>query len=262
MSITPFRALRILFLLILLGIAAFYSKSQGLGSRAWTDPLDIAIFPINGEGTEKIDAFLDDLDANDFASIDTFFKRESRYYDVISETPTRTLLGSRVKETPPPASNPNANPVAIVWWSLKLRWRTYRHTPDEHSNHQRIRVFVIYHELAQGKRLQHSLGLNKGLIGVVHAFADVKQNAQNNLVIAHEILHTVGASDKYGNDGAPVYPDGYAEPDSDPLYPQTAAEIMAGRIPISADAYTMAMGLDNCMISDTTARENNWLDSE
>ena len=46
-------------------------------------------------------------------------------------------------------------------------------------------------------QLAHSLGLQKGLIGVVNAFASSSQAAENNVVIAHELLHTVGATDKY-----------------------------------------------------------------
>lgn len=262
MSITPFRALRILVLLVLLGITAFYSKSQVLNSRAWTDPLDIALFPINGEDSEKINAYINDLNSADFAPIDAFFKRESTYYDVMGDEPTRTSLEPVIGETPPASPTPEANPLTIVWWSLRLRWWAYRQTPGNESNHRRVRVYVIYHELARGKRLQHSLGLNKGLIGVVHAFANDRQNAQNNVVIAHEILHTVGAADKYDKNGAPVFPEGYADPENDPLYPQTDAEIMAGRIPLSAQAHAMANGLSNCTIGETTAREINWLGAE
>ena len=57
-------------------------------------------------------------------------------------------------------------------------------------------------------------GLQKGLIGVVNAFASDEQAAQNNVVIAHELLHTVGATDKYDpRTNQPSHPDGYAEPD-------------------------------------------------
>ena len=54
------------------------------------------------------------------------------------------------------------------------------------------------------------------------------------MVIAHELLHTLGASDKYDPQSlAPIFPDGYAEPDRQPSHPQRMAEIMAGRIPVA-----------------------------
>jgi len=67
----------------------------------------------------------------------------------------------------------------------------------------------------------------------VHLFAARSQAAQNDIVIAHELLHTFGATDKYdaGSD-APRYPEGFAEPQREPRYPQRYAEIMAGRVPL------------------------------
>jgi hypothetical protein len=51
--------------------------------------------------------------------------------------------------------------------------------------------------------------------------------------MSHKILHTVGASDKYGYNNQPIYPEGYTKPKQKPLYPQRNAEIMAGRTPLS-----------------------------
>jgi hypothetical protein len=56
---------------------------------------------------------------------------------------------------------------------------------------------VLYHDPALTPIVPHSLGLTKGLIGVVYAFASPEMNGANNVVIAHELLHTVGATDKY-----------------------------------------------------------------
>jgi hypothetical protein len=79
------------------------------------------------------------------------------------------------------------------------------------------------------------------------------------VVIAHELLHTVGASDKYlpGND-APRFPDGYGDPNQVPLYPQRFAEIMAGRLMQSADRWQQAENLDQVLIGPATALEIRW----
>ena len=60
-----------------------------------------------------------------------------------------------------------------------------------------IRMFIVYFDPKTHKQLNNSLGLEKGLIGVVNAFADNEMEEQNNVVLAHEILHTLGAADKY-----------------------------------------------------------------
>jgi hypothetical protein len=123
-----------------------------------------------------------------------------------------------------------------------------------------VRIFVSYHDPARSSRLPHSTGLQKGLLGVVNAFASADMDGSNNVVIAHELLHTLGATDKYDfSANLPVYPDGYAEPDAKPLHPQRRAEIMAGRIPLSDSRADTPHGMHQVVIGQKTAREINWL---
>jgi hypothetical protein len=79
------------------------------------------------------------------------------------------------------------------------------------------------------------------------------------VVIAHEILHTLGATDKY--DPAtlqPLYPQGYAEPERNPRFPQSRAEIMAGRRALSQRDAEMPDSLDDTRVGAQTAREIHW----
>ena len=123
----------------------------------------------------------------------------------------------------------------------------------------RIRMFVLYHDPASLERAPDSHGLQKGLVGVVHAFAAREMTGSNDIVIAHEFLHTVGASDKYDfASGQPLYPNGYAEPDRKPLYPQPAAEIMAGRRALSEQESEMPRTLNNVVVGPATASEIHW----
>jgi hypothetical protein len=81
------------------------------------------------------------------------------------------------------------------------------------------------------------------------------------VVIVHELLHTLGATDKYDPaTSQPLFPEGYAEPDAKPLYPQRFAEIMAGRIAVSDDETEMPEGLARVVVGPETAREINWID--
>src|SRR5262249_43264658 len=113
---------------------------------------------------------------------------------------------------------------------------------------------------APNLRLAHSIGLQKGLLGVVNAFASAAMDAENNVVITHELLHTFGATDKYDPaSNRPLFPEGYAQPTARPLYPQRKAEIMAGRIPINPEQAEAPRGLDEVVIGGRTAQEINWL---
>jgi hypothetical protein len=144
-------------------------------------------------------------------------------------------------------------------WSLKLRywaWRVTRHAREPED----VRIFVLYHDPALTPTVPHSLGLTKGLIGVVYAFATPLMNGENDVVIAHELLHTVGATDKYSPlSDAPRFPDGYGDPRQTPLYPQATAELMAGRRMLSANRWEQAPSLDDVVIGPATALEIRWL---
>jgi hypothetical protein len=98
--------------------------------------------------------------------------------------------------------------------------------------------------------------MRKGMYGLVKAYTGPGLQEQNNLVIAHELLHVLGATDKYQSaTGDPDFPSGYAEPDRQPLYPQVAAEIMGGRIPLSTYKSVMPASLAECRMGHKTAEE-------
>ena len=83
---------------------------------------------------------------------------------------------------------------------------------------------------------------------------------ENNIVIAHELLHTVGASDKYDpRTNQPLFPIGFAEPDREPSLPQKKAEIMAGRIPVDVNKTKSPKSLKKVLVGETTATEIRWL---
>jgi len=78
----------------------------------------------------------------------------------------------------------------------------------------------------------------------------------NLVVFTHEMLHVLGASDKYVlSTGDPIYPHGFADPQQRPLFPQTRAEIMGGAIPLNAVSSTMPESLQQCKIGRLTAEE-------
>ena len=140
-----------------------------------------------------------------------------------------------------------------------MRWWVYRST-DTVGLGPLVKMFVLYFDPAQSKRLAHSTGLQKGLIGRVNTFAARDMAKQNNVIIAHEFLHTLGATDKYDPaTNQPLYPDGYANPDLKPLLPQRYAEIMAGRTPLSQTEAETPTSLDDALIGSKTAQEINWL---
>jgi hypothetical protein len=252
-----FKLLRIAVLLWVLLVVALLSWQDRLRATRWHDPLYVAIYPIAADDSPVTRSYLAALDAERFKAIDRFFAREAARYHLDTSEPVRTRLRTELSVRPPQRA-PDAGLVATALWSLRLRYWAWRH-----SGHVRepedIRMFVLFNDPAVTPTVPHSLGLAKGLIGVVYAFAAPEMNGENNVVIAHELLHTVGATDKYRlADDAPRFPDGYGDPAQVPLYPQRLAELMAGRRVLAPDKWQQAENLDAVVIGPSTALEIRW----
>lgn len=253
------KTVRILVLLGFLIFIALITAHQIVYTRNWSSTLEAVILPINADGYLKTDEYIQSLTTGHFSQIDRWMAREAAKYDLPLSKPLQVVLGPQVKSVPP-VFPVEGNSLDVLFWGVRFRWWAYRNTPDDNADLTRIRLFVMYHQGDDGRPLAHSLGLQKGLLGLVHAFAIPEQNSQNNIVISHEILHTVGAVDKYEGYGNPIFPVGYANVNRTPLFPQRSAEIMAGRIPTSYYSSYMAESLKSVIINPHTAREINWID--
>ncbi|NQY25901.1 MAG: hypothetical protein HRT92_01835 [Piscirickettsiaceae bacterium] len=259
MKVFSFRNVRIIVLLLILAASAIYTKEQRINTTSWYKPIEVTIFPINGDNTIETDDYIQQLTIKNFQDIDSFFARNAEQYQLITSQPIITALGATIHSLPPSPPARNGSILNIMIWSLKLRYWAYKNTPDNKSNTDRIRLYVLYHQRQDNQALEHSLGLQKGLIGIINVFADSRQNKQNTIIMTHEILHTVGASDKYDTNNQPVYPAGYAKPEQIPLHPQKLAELMAGRIALSPSQVEIPKSLKQVVVGDTTAREINWI---
>jgi hypothetical protein len=251
------KQLRVAVLLLVLLLVALRTWQDRYLSTRWHHPLYVAIYPIAADDSPVTRKYLAALDVERFKPIDRFLGREAERYHLDTNEPVRTRLRAELQERPP-SRTASAGLLATALWSLRLRywaWRVSGHAREPED----IRMFVLYHDPALTPTVPHSLGLSKGLIGVVYAFAAPEMNGENNVVIAHELLHTVGASDKYRFvDDAPCFPDGYGDPAQMPLYPQLMSEVMAGRRMLAPDKWQQAVNLDEVVIGPATAQEIRW----
>lgn len=251
--------IRITVLLLVLLVVAGMTWLDKVRTTSWKNTLWIGVFPLNADGSEASARYMRSLTVDDFVGIEDFFADEARRYGVAVEQPVHIELYPAPAELPPMLA-PDAGMFGSMWWSLKMRWYARGAADVAGRAPSHIRVFVLFHDPAVNETVPHSLGLQKGLIGVVHAFADHHMRGQNNIVIVHETLHTVGATDKYDPEtGAPSFPDGYVNPDLEPRWPQEKAEIMAGKRPVSDSEYRLPLDLDGEAVGVKTAREIGWI---
>jgi hypothetical protein len=251
------KRLRIAVLLLILLFVALNTYFDRVYSTDWNIPLRIAAFPINADGSAVTASYIRQQPADAFQRIETFFEQEGKQYGLQMERPIRLTLAPLLSAAPPEL-DPGGGALSVILWSLRMRYWAWRVEAPPGPDPD-IKLFVLYHDPAISPALPHSLGLEKGLSGVVHVFADVGMKGSNDTVIAHELLHTLGATDKYDlASNQPIHPDGFAEPDREPLYPQSFAELMAGRIPVSSTEAEQPESLQQVLIGPKTAREIGW----
>jgi hypothetical protein len=250
--------LRIVILVLILLIVAMGNWVTKMRSTNWSHTLRVVVYPINGDGSIRSANYISKLEDESFNDIEDFFIEELKLYGLAAEEPVNVSLSAEVHEKPP-AAPVNGSILEIMFWSLKLRYWAFQR--DEYKGPKpEVQLFVVYFDPQTSPQLQHSLGLQKGLVGVVNVFADRKKAGTNHFIITHELLHTLGATDKYDmQTNEPLYPQGYAEPDLQPVYPQSFAEVMGGRIPVSEYASKIPLSLFEVTVGEQTAREIRWI---
>jgi hypothetical protein len=248
-------------LAILVGILLFVAVGSWLDQHratGWQYTVRIGAFPVSADGSAVAAAYIGALDAARLQPVSDFVAHEAHRYGVAIDEPINIKLYPAMASAPP-ILDPEAGPIGRLLWSLRLRYYRSQAVGTVSRSRPQIALFLVYHDPARAPVLPHSVGLQRGLTGVVHLFATRSQEGQNAIVTAHELLHTFGASDKYAGLGTPSYPDGYAEPLRVPRYPQRYAEIMAGRVPLSPDRQEMADDLSQTLVGPATAREIGWI---
>lgn len=255
-----FKAVRISILLFVLFFVAVSTWLTQARSTDWNNSLWVKVYPINGDGSAKATKYIEDLKLRDFASIESFLERETAKYSSSISRPVRVELGQPIRSQPPELDG-EPNMMSVMFWSLKMRWWATSVTDDQDRIEPDVRIFVRYHTPESAIVLENSVGLQKGMVGIVNGYASRRHRGTNNVIIAHEFLHTLGATDKYSPyDGQPIGPDGLAEPDRKPLYPQRFAEIMGGRIALADDDSVIPQSLKYTVIGPLTASEINLID--
>lgn len=251
------KSLRIGLWLVVLGVVALTTWLDREQSVSWSRPLWVGIFPIAGDDSSTTSATIAGLTEAQFAPIADFLAAQGHAQGLAIAQPVRVLLYPALTSAPP-ARLQDSGAVGNLWWSLRLRYWAWARTRELTQTPPHVRLYVIYHDPRRTVKVAHSVGLKKGLIGVVHVFADRAAAGSNQIVITHELLHTLGATDKYDGYNQPLFPDGYADPLQSPRYPQRRAEIMAGRRALSATAAEMPASLAQVTVGPLTAREIRW----
>ena len=254
-----FKTIRITLLLLILayiGIDTFLNNER---ATDWKRSLRVVVYPINADGSEQAEKYINQLQNSHFDSINEVLESQSKKYNRDLSEPLRINLAPQLKSLPPKLPKTRSG-LSVLWWSIKLRFWAWNE--DNYTGPKaQIKAYALYFDPKTHKSLKHSTGLKKAKLAINYLFASAEQDEQNNVVLLHEILHTLGASDKYDlSNGIPHYPEGYADSQQKPLYPQRKAEIMGGRIPLSKTQAKIPSSLKSVVVGIKTAKEIGWIE--
>lgn len=254
-----FKTIRITVLLLILayiGVDTFLNNQR---ATDWKRSLRVVVYPINADNSEASDKYIAQLNTSDFDSINDLLQTEAKKYNIELNEAIRFELAPQLSSKPP-ALPINRSSLTTMWWSIKLRFWTWKED-NYHGPKAQIKAYALYFDPQTHTALNHSTGLKKAKIAINNLFGNKEQTEQNNVVLLHELLHTLGASDKYDlRNGYPHYPEGFANSQKKPLYPQTKAEIMGGRIALSETEAKIPISLQSVVIGQQTANEIGWME--
>lgn len=249
----------VLLLSVLLGIVA----SNWITERrmaTWDRPILVTVHPIAADDEPGTSSYARRVNSDSFREVNRFFGTQSRPYG-FEVTPAFRFQVAPVSHDVPPAIPDRFDFVAVGWWSLRMQWWSWMREVDDGLIRPDIQMFLLFRSAEAATEMGISIGMRKGRYGIVKAYASELAQSRNLVVFTHELMHVLGATDKYiASTGEPVFPHGFADPDQQPLFPQQRAEIMGGRIPLSANSSVMPASLEQCKIGRLTAEEIGFFD--
>lgn len=257
-TIAMFKRIRIAILLFILVSVAVGSWHSHQRVHAWTSTVYVVVYPINGDGSAVAANYIASLDESKLAAMQDFLEAQAHRYGIPQSRPVQVSLGPKIDHVPP-AQPVTHNTLDAIRWSLSMRYWAWLRTPKTDVRPE-VRMYALYYDPATTHTAPDSTGLAKAQIGLANLFASPSMHGSNLVVLTHEFLHTLGATDRYDlSTGLPLFPEGYADPNRNPLYPQSQAEIMAGRIPVSETQAETPFSLKDTLIGKVTAQEIGWL---
>jgi len=259
----PKKAVRVAMLLLVLAVVALWAVGRTRQRRArttWQRPVAVAVLVLGDASPVALGALrrtLEQLGSRLDAERARLAPAAARGAPAAF---TFEVVGPLHPARLPPTEPPGPSPLDRAGHALEL-WRATRaahaEAPGFDPDTVDVRIYLV--AVPGGGRFAEGLGEAGGEVGIVRA-----DLAGDPLLAAtaavHEVLHALGASDKYDAAGHAVEPAGLAEPGLTPRYPQRLAEIMVGEVPLGPGAGRLPSSPAELGLGPVTAGEIGWLE--
>lgn len=237
------------------------TRARRLARRTWQRPLHVAVVLLERDAisAKAADEFLKQANS----AIDFLAQQRKRYGSQSEEPVWLHTFGplSHRRDLPDPPLDDSMLGRAVYAWKLNSALNDVDDELSLSSGRFDVRLYVLVHPPAseRGPRFVEGFAEAGGEVGIVRVDLDEKMVGTAWGAVLHELLHSVGGRDKYDARGRALVPEGLADPDQVPRYPQSQAEIMAGDIPLGDGRSRLPKDLSELTIGSATAREIGWL---
>jgi hypothetical protein len=256
-----YRIAVLLSLFVCAALFAFADVRAREARKSWDHTLDVALVLVGSSSTPAVSA----LSSRVPALAESLTREFRRYrpsapppfhFEVFGPVATGELEDARM---PGPLSSGLLDGVSFSW---QVHARTRRlNIAAGLSKNNYDSIIYVYLTDPQSKGFASVEGLSdrNGRIGLVQVELDETMADTTLFVIGHELMHTVGASDRYDEHGKTLIPEGLGDPAQQPRFPQVSAEVMARNRVLAPDVEVIPQRLDELRIGQKTALEVRWL---
>jgi hypothetical protein len=246
--------------LILVGVLVWARRDvlARRGRNAWDHTLHVAVVLLEVAPTDP--AALASIRERSLALEDRL-EEEMRRYKPSAPKPFRFSFFGPIGVTVRPPVPEGEGIVALA----KQSWDSWHYVRavDERAGVKAdrfdARIYLVALPPAKASRaLVEGQSEQGGRVGTVEVEMGTDSADFALIVVAHELFHTLGATDKYDEQGRTLLPLGLAEPDRIPALPQRFVEVMARDRPVGPNDERPPDGLDDMAVGPVTAHEIGW----
>ncbi|HEX8819969.1 MAG TPA: hypothetical protein VF794_08605 [Archangium sp.] len=253
--------LRVSLLLMLLVLIVFWGTSrQRLRETRleWDRPLQVAVVLLaRGEVKPEVrQAWRDGA-----LALEDWLEREARRYRTDLKSPVRFIMTEPQPAAGLELTSPGDSLLARARhaWALSRTLAAVDEAAGVASRGLDARIYVVLEPTEEGEaRLVEGMAEAGGSVGLVRGVLGDTELTLELTALAHELFHCLGAVDAYDEQGHARVPEGLVEPERQPLYPQPAAEVMVGEVPLEEGQGRLPRSLDEVQVGPATAAALRW----
>lgn len=253
--------LRVSVLLTVLVLVVYWGSSlQRIRERrlTWDRPLNVAVVLLaRGEVKPEVrEAWREGV-----GQLEEWLEREAGRYRADLGRPVRFVLAGPQPAAGLELSPPEDSLVARARhaWGLSRTLSAVDEAAGLSEQRMDARIYVLLEPVGEGGRFVEGMADAGGSVGLVRGLLEETGLTLELTAVAHELFHCLGAADAYDEQGHARVPEGLVEPGREPLYPQPAAEVMVGEVPLGEAQGRLPQSLEEVRVGPATAAALRWV---